>query len=87
MRASRISHSSPLALKGSRISAYGSPAASRMRASRGTPGSSGARRSLFDVDEAEVEAYRVKKEGRRRAMDRLMEQLEVRGPRVVKVGQ
>ena len=86
MRASRLSNSSPLAMKASmRISAYGSPVASRRSPARsGTPGG---KRGLFDVPDAEVEAYRLKKQGRRQAMDRLREQLEVRGPRVVKVGE
>ncbi|KAK3718683.1 hypothetical protein LTR37_004900 [Vermiconidia calcicola] len=86
MKASRLSHSSPAAaLKASRISAHGSPAASRR--GRGTPGTPGARKSLFDVSNEEVEAYRAKKDARRRAMESLKEQISERGPRVLKVGE
>lgn len=93
LKASRLS--SPSAFRKTTTggaSMYGSPAASRVRAalaaSRGTPspGSFG-RRSLFDVNDAEVEAYRLRKEGRRKAVDLLREQVEVRGVRVVKVGR
>ena len=75
-----------------KASKLGSPAASRtslLRSSRGgkgTPGTPGGKKSLFDVTERDVEAYRVRKDGRRRAAERLREQLQARGPRVVRVG-
>lgn len=78
MGATRLSHTSPSAnFRSSRAS---------LRASRNTPPSALSKKSLFDVSDAEVEAYRLKREGRRKVMENLREQLEVRGARVVKVG-
>lgn len=85
MAASRLD--SPAAMRTSRMYAYNSPAVSRLRASRATPnGSPSPRKSLLAVSDGEVEAYRAKKESRRKVMESLREQLEARGPRVVRVG-
>lgn len=89
MKASRLSNNSPsMSMRASvRASAYGSPAASRMMRSSRTPGTPGGKKSLLDVNAQEIGAYRAKADGRRRVMEALKEQLQARGPRVVKVGE
>jgi nucleoporin NUP159 len=82
--------SNAAALRASRVSAYGSPVAARRSKREGTPGttdSSAWKVSLMDVSSDEIEAYRLKKDARRKAMDRLRETLESRGARVVKIGE
>ncbi len=85
-----------------RSSGYGSPAALRRsvngRAStpgrgpatpgRGsaTPGTPGSRRSLLDVTDEEVEAYRAKREARALVVEALRDKVARRGVRVVRVG-
>ena len=84
------STSNAAALRASRVSAYGSPVAARRSRREGTPGtadSSTWKASLLDVSSDEIEAYRLKKNARRKAMDRLRETLESRGARVVKIGE
>jgi nucleoporin NUP159 len=77
-------------LRASRVSAYGSPVAARRSRREGTPGTADSaawKGSLMDVSSEEIEAYRIKKDARRRAMDRLRETLESRGARVVRLGE
>jgi len=81
MKASRLSYSSPTPASALRRSAMKS---SRLGASRGTPGS--ARKSLMQVDDEDVEAYRARKEARRKVCEVLRDDvLGNRSPRVVKV--
>ena len=92
LKATQISKSTSgaAALRASRVSAYGSPVAARRSRREGTPGTADSlawKGSLMDVSNEEIEAYRLKKDARRRAMDRLRETLESRGPRVVRVGE
>ena len=82
LKASRLSSSSPAAMRASRMSPRRSQRA-------GTPGPMGSmgRKSLFDVSNEEVEAFRLKKDARKRAMERLKETVERRGPRVVRAAE
>jgi nucleoporin NUP159 len=92
LKATQISKSTSgaAALRASRVSAYGSPVAGRRSRREGTPGTADSlawKGSLMDVSNEDIEAYRLKKDARRRAMDRLRETLESKGPRVVRVGE
>jgi len=87
--ASRISSSSPANL---RMSAYASPPSTARRgfrasvSTRSTPVNGGARRSLLDVPDEEIEAFVSKREARKKIVCILRDAIEARGARVVKVG-
>lgn len=90
LKASKLSRESPAVGKvshvrgSSSVGRFGSSAVSRRE---GTPGSDWKRRSLLDVRNKEVEAYRVKKDARAAILDALREKVEKRGVRVVKAGE
>ena len=91
LKATQISKpSAAAALRASRVSAYGSPVAARRSRREDTPGTADSaawKGSLMDVSREEIEAFRLKRDARRRAMERLRETLESRGARVVRLGE
>lgn len=98
LKATKLDRSNSTALRASRasrVSTYGSPVAARRSRIGGTPiregtpgtADSALKKSLMAPSNDEVEAYRLKKDARRRAMERLKETLENRGARIVKVGE
>lgn len=75
--AGRVSH-----IRGSSsVGRFSSPALSRRD---GTPGTEWRRRSLLNVRDDEVEAYKIKKDARTAVLEALREKIEQRGVRVIK---